>query len=134
MRAPRSLAEGLLLDGGAVAPRSQAITPIPGKHDRALARRERPFFELSEPLVRTWNPGTGSEFGVSTSQLLEMILSVGTLSPSHCRLLALVFGLIDEDTPPDEVSGAVPRRSRESPLLDAIGLAAALDVPLLIEP
>ena len=63
-----------------------------------------------------------------------MILSVGTLSPSHCRLLALVFGLIDEDTPPDEVSGAVPRRSRESPLLDAIGLAAALDVPLLIEP
>ena len=63
--------------------------------DVDAARSRRELYALQRPLERKW----GSLFSrktVTSSQLLHMLVGVGSLNPAHARLSAYFLGFLDD--------------------------------------
>jgi hypothetical protein len=59
------------------------------------------FFESTAPSTWTWNKGAKRPTG-SSSQIVKLLLFVGTLDSNHARLMAFFLGYLDESFNPTD--------------------------------
>ncbi len=111
------------------------------------------FFESDTALVLRWETEEET-FSLSSDQVFEMLFGLGNLRPSHLGLLALFFGVLPHDLPPEalapalrhgptfeaalelgslEVDGQSPQIRQLAQLFRAICRAVALDTELGID-
>jgi hypothetical protein len=107
------------------------------------------YFESRSPYGARWASEEGGTIEVSSDQLFQMMFLVGNLQPTHCLMLSLFFGVIPHDTSlhdlKDDAGRArvlatahVPNETdpdieQLAAFLRALGTAARLDVPILVD-
>ena len=106
------------------------------------------YFESRAPYGARWE-GTEGIIEISSDQLFQMMFLVGPLAPTHCLMLALFCGVIPHDTSLIDLKDE-PGRSRVlaaahvpnetdpeieqlAAFLRALGVAARLDIPILVD-
>jgi hypothetical protein len=106
------------------------------------------FFESRAPYGVRWESNDGT-IEISSDQLFQMMFMVGNLAPTHCMMLALFCGVIPHDTSLHDLKDAegrtralaaanVPTEAdpdieQLAAFLRALGIAARLDVPILVD-
>ncbi len=112
-------------------------------------RGEPQFFESREPARRVWGKLL-SKWGINADQVLQMMLCLDQLQPSHCAMLALFLGVIPHDTDPavvgddaarakalSEASVTAPEGDAQiqevAVFLNALRVCGALNVGLLVD-
>jgi hypothetical protein len=107
-----------------------------GAHDAARSRND--LYSLKKPVERNWG-GLLSKKTVNSSQLLHLLLGVGSMQPSHAKMAAFFLGFLTDSFKIDErsVNVTTPTDNRgvaEFKLfLGAAALAGTANVPLLID-
>lgn len=119
-----------------------------GSHAARLREQGDTFFTKPDGIERGWDTG----LHLSSDQVWHMLFGLGPLSPAHSLMCALFVGVIPHDTAPDaleqlsqdtaqvaghalrfEVSHPEPQVAELMRFFRAMGLAAALNVDLLID-
>jgi hypothetical protein len=120
-----------------------------GEHVAQMRAQGGTFFEARERIVATWGEGR-KVLALDSDTLLEMVLFVGHVQPSHALMLSLFLGLLPHDLEVSELQQILqdPERMKEAvelpvhedaaiaPLcafLKALATAAWLDKNLLID-
>jgi hypothetical protein len=155
------LPESLACTAGALLVRGLAEFGWDGAPAAKLRASGTTFFESRVPYGVRWaqtgakqalpdsldNPDGVIE--ISSDQVFQMMFLVGNLQPTHCLMLALFTGVIPHDTSLHDLKDA-PGRARAlahatvptqadpdieqlAAFLRALGLAARLDVPILVD-
>jgi hypothetical protein len=120
-------------------------------------RTQPTFFESRSAARRTWKAKgffgrISGGFSLTSSQVLQMMFSLGPLQPSHCGMVSLFLGLIPHDSPGQAIKdkaifekAAGDIRSRIQAPADVAGAsnffhlfqamvgAVVLDVPVLVD-
>jgi hypothetical protein len=115
------------------------------------------FFESRAPYGVRWAkdgaspalPGHDDVIEISSDQLFQMMFLVGNLAPTHCLMLALFCGVISHDTSLHDLKDDEGRAralatanvaiepdadiEQLAAFLRALGVAARLDVPILVD-
>ncbi len=106
------------------------------------------FFESRMPYGVRYESKDGN-IEISSDQLFQMMFLVGNLQPTHCLMLALFCGVIPHDTSLHDLkddagrqralahanvpSESDPEIEQLAAFLRALGVAARLDVPILVD-
>ncbi len=104
--------------------------------DAARSRNE--LYSLKKPVERTWR-ALLSRKTVNSSQVLQMLFNVGSMQPSHAKMVAFFLGFLTDSFKIDArpINEAAPTDNRgivEFKLfLGAAALAGTANVPLLID-
>jgi hypothetical protein len=102
------------------------------------SRSRDDLYSLKKPVERKWGAFL-SKKTVNSSQLLQILLGVGSMQPSHAKMVAFFFGFLTDSFKIDErpINEAAPTDNRgivEFKLfLGAAALAGTANVPLLID-
>jgi hypothetical protein len=143
-RLPTSLA----CTAGALLVRGLGEFGWDGSPTAKLRAANTTFFESRVPYGVRWE-GPDGPIEISSDQLFQMMFLVGNLAPTHCLMLALFTGVIAHDVslhdlkdeqgrarvlaashvPPE----ADPDIEQLAAFLRALGTAARLDVPILVD-
>jgi hypothetical protein len=142
------LPESLACSAGALLVRGLAEFGWDGAPAAKLRASGTTFFESRVPYGVRWESPDGV-IEISSDQLFQMMFLVGNLQPTHCLMLALFTGVIPHDTSLHDLKDS-PGRTRVlahanvptqvdpdieqlAAFLRALGLAARLDVPILVD-
>jgi hypothetical protein len=60
-------------------------------------RNRKDLFESDVPLIREWGGIFSEKTKISSSQILQMIFTVGTLQPAHAKLVAYFVGFLNDN-------------------------------------
>jgi hypothetical protein len=113
-------------------------------------RRAGIFFQRSSAVTRSWPMGFLRRWTLTSDQILQMLIGLGDLEPSHCRMVFLFLGRTSHGNLPATIDGPEERlqalrQLRIGPeegeaevrawisLLNALATAAILQVKLLID-
>jgi hypothetical protein len=102
------------------------------------ARSRNDLYSGKNPVERKWG-GFLSKKTVNSSQLLQMLLGVGSMQPSHAKMVAFFLGFLTESFQMDEraINKAAPTDNggvvEFKLFLAAAALAGTASVPLLID-
>jgi hypothetical protein len=92
------------------------------------------FFENRKPIKRKWG-SLFSGWSLTSDQLLQMLFGLGTLQPSHCKMMSIILGLIQTDgatgRPPS--ASSTDQTGQIAMAVNALGLAGQLGVNLLVD-
>jgi hypothetical protein len=142
------LPESLACTAGALLVRGLAEFGWDGAPTAKLRASGTTFFESRAPYGVRWDSPDGV-IEISSDQVFQMMFLVGNLQPTHCLMLALFTGVIPHDTSLHDLKDS-PGRSRAlahatvpnqtdpdieqlAAFLRALGTAARLDVPILVD-
>lgn len=142
------LPESLACTAGALLVRGLAEFGWDGAPTAKLRNAAGTFFESRVPYGVRWESNDGV-IEISSDQLFQMMFLVGNLAPTHCLMLALFLGVIPHDTSlhdlKDDAGRARALAGADVPaegdadieqlaaFLRALGAAARLDVPILVD-
>lgn len=142
------LPESLACSAGALLVRGLAEFGWDGAPTAKLRASGTTFFESRVAYGVRWDSPDGV-IEISSDQLFQMMFLVGNLMPTHCLMLALFTGVIPHDTSLHDLkdgpgrarvlahanvpSQADPDIEQLAAFLRALGLAARLDVPILVD-
>ncbi len=102
------------------------IDGAPVEAQRASSR----MFESREAAVRKWGGWFGAKTRITSSQLLQMLAAVESISPEQAQLYTRLLGLAKSGAEPQVPSEAVQQLKL---FLRAINLAGRLDARLVVE-
>jgi hypothetical protein len=142
------LPESLACTAGALLVRGLAEFGWDGAPTAKLRSAGTTYFESRAPYGVRWESNDGM-IEISSDQLFQMMFMVGNLAPTHCLMLALFTGVIPHDTSLHDLkddggrkralaaatvaSEADPDIEQLAAFLRALGVAARLDVPILVD-
>ncbi|MGG6898164.1 hypothetical protein [Rhizobium sp. BR 315] len=102
-------------------------------------RSSRSLFQSDKPCQRKWGGFLSKKTIINSSQVLQMLMHVGHLSPSHAKLAAYFVGFVDDQfrytdarqtkDQPNDAPGVIGLKA----FLRAVGFAGANNLPVFIE-
>ncbi|MFL5246112.1 MAG: hypothetical protein ACJ8FY_28930 [Gemmataceae bacterium] len=97
-------------------------------------RPKENFFESRTPFKRKWGSWL-SGWTLNSDQLFHMLFGLGNLMPSHCKMMAIILGLIETgpETPVRPPPTPEDQADQLANALNAVALAGSLDVNLLVD-
>jgi hypothetical protein len=142
------LPESLACTAGALLVRGLAEFGWDGAPTAKLRSAGNTYFESRAPYGVRWESEDGV-IEISSDQLFQMMFMVGNLAPTHCLMLALFCGVIPHDTSLHDLKDEAGRSralaaadlateadadiEQLAAFLRALGVAARLDVPILVD-
>jgi len=142
------LPDSLACTAGALLVRGLAEFGWDGVPTAKLRASGTTYFESRVAYGVRWESPDGV-IEISSDQLFQMMFLVGNLQPTHCLMLALFTGVIPHDTSLHDLKdspgrarvlehASVPNQSdpdieQLAAFLRALGTAARLDVPILVD-
>jgi len=118
---------------GAIADFKYDGAPI----DAARSRKE--LYESPRPVERKWGSLFSKKTRISSSQILEMLLSVGSYQAGHAQLVAYLLGYVDDAFAPIHDPGHQPQAGDAPVVADfkrflaAAAFAGTHGLPLLMD-
>jgi hypothetical protein len=103
--------------------------------DIDAARQSGTFFEAASPTIRKWRSFLQRK-AISSSQIVKLLLFVGTLSANHAWMMAYVLDFLDDDFSPtfEAINQGDDRSTIElHQFLQGCALAGQSNVPLFID-
>ena len=142
------LPESLACSAGALLVRGLAEFGWDGAPVAKMRAAGTTFFESRAPYGVRWDSEDGV-IEIESDQLFQMMFMVGNLQPTHCLMLELFFGVIPHDTSLHDLKDDTGRArvlaaanvateadadiEQLAAFLRALGAAARLDVPILVD-
>jgi hypothetical protein len=105
--------------------------------DSARARND--LYALKAPMERKWGGFLSRKTDINSSQLMQILLGVGSMQAAHAKMVALFFGFLTDTFHIDERPANKPIQGDNNCVnefklfLAAAALAGASNVPLLID-
>lgn len=103
------------------------------------ARQRKELYDSATPATRKWGGFFSKKTHISSSQILDMIIPVGHLQPTHMKLLAYFLGYLDSDFQYSQRADNYPQASDDActeqfkAFLLAATQAAVNDIPVYMD-